>query len=1147
MKILSVTFQNLNSISGDPVSIDFETGPLAEAGIFAITGPTGAGKTTILDAITLGLFGKAARYDTHMRAVPENMMSRGTGVCFSEVRFQASGGTYCARWDLRRARNKADGRVQSPKRQLADEAGEILESRLKDVDERVTTLTGLDYPRFLRSVLLAQGRFREFLDSGEKERGDLLERITGTEIYSHLSRLSHEAAAEREKEIADARTLVEGTVLLSEDETKSLQEEADALSLSVVETGTRLDSITQKLELFSAFTQAEKTEKTLSREAEHLKQEHRDLEPVRKRLQLDEKAVPLHGPFMLWDATRKELAELGKDEAATASRQNLSEKAAGTALSQVIQSCLAQENALQVRMKEEGRKRAELEAALARFACWQKENVRDEHLDAALPILRNEVMDTRKAQDDWIRISREVVEAETGRQRVQDERKQAEAGLEKACVNLRDAESAWKSALEQLAAHPKPDVLAKKKAVLEERQRLSSELKQADTDYEQVKREIDALGKSLEEKKAACAFHEQERGSLTKEIASAREIHSLKEALHEKSLLILSLTEHRERLKEGDACPLCGAMEHPFAEGLPSPTTESEKEKAKKAVTELEIAERKLGKTLSELAVSMEGISSRLTSKEEEAEKLQVRMASLLLQLKLDRSPDWAVFDADLASEMEALLGEIRNVEALESETRKLETIRVQASGEVAKSEQAQELLKKQQQDLEGKCRALVERREALNEVLAGKLDQATKSLSEWGASLDEPGPERLQPSLESLETRNRLWKTKAEARLKTDHELTKVVSGLDSLAAQKAAIEEEAEYWIEAARPFSDVADADSGDISFLTDTARRKAHAEKALTRHAEITARLTSLKEQMESKAESETGQQASLLSAMEAAGFGSVEALKAAWLMESEREALRKRLSDFETRKTRNQTLVEENRLSLETIALKNPPKEEEVPLLETKKRETEGERDALLTKSGELKQRLDSDQQTRNRLKTEISRIESLEKDARPWLLLKDLIGSSDGSKFSRFAQGLTLGQLVGLANHHLETLNPRYRIQRVPASDLELEIVDVYQANAVRPTRSLSGGESFLVSLALALGLSEMAGQKTRIESLFIDEGFGSLDADSLDIALAALENLRLSNRTIGIISHVELLKSRIGAQVEVRRNANGAATVRVS
>jgi exonuclease SbcC len=137
-------------------------------------------------------------------------------------------------------------------------------------------------------------------------------------------------------------------------------------------------------------------------------------------------------------------------------------------------------------------------------------------------------------------------------------------------------------------------------------------------------------------------------------------------------------------------------------------------------------------------------------------------------------------------------------------------------------------------------------------------------------------------------------------------------------------------------------------------------------------------------------------------------------------------------------------------------------------------------------------------------------------------------------------------RLTELANVHLQKLSDRYRIEKSADKDLELQIIDAYQADIHRPMSTLSGGESFLVSLSLALGLSELAGRKTRIDSLFIDEGFGTLDADTLDIAMSALENLRENGKSIGIISHVEALKERIGTQIVVSKKEAGSSKIKL-
>ena len=202
--------------------------------------------------------------------------------------------------------------------------------------------------------------------------------------------------------------------------------------------------------------------------------------------------------------------------------------------------------------------------------------------------------------------------------------------------------------------------------------------------------------------------------------------------------------------------------------------------------------------------------------------------------------------------------------------------------------------------------------------------------------------------------------------------------------------------------------------------------------------------------------------------------------------------------------------------------------------------------AKRTELGSLEQQVKNDDDAKKRREAGGAELQAAEAEALRWGRLKELIGSADGAKFSRFAQSLTLRQLIGLANEHLKVLAERYRLMAAPGDELDLRIVDLYQANADRPMESLSGGESFLASLALALGLSELASRHHPIDSLFIDEGFGTLDTETLEVALSALENLRSRGKTIGLISHVDLLKERLTTQVRVLRGAGGTSTIEV-
>jgi exonuclease SbcC len=194
--------------------------------------------------------------------------------------------------------------------------------------------------------------------------------------------------------------------------------------------------------------------------------------------------------------------------------------------------------------------------------------------------------------------------------------------------------------------------------------------------------------------------------------------------------------------------------------------------------------------------------------------------------------------------------------------------------------------------------------------------------------------------------------------------------------------------------------------------------------------------------------------------------------------------------------------------------------------------------------GEVRARVTADDTRRGDASGLRARIAQRRTQDAPWMQLNEVIGSTDGARFQRFAQGLTLDVLLAHANHQLRALAPRYALERVPGGDLELQVVDRDLADEVRPITSLSGGETFLASLALALGLGSLSSTHTPVDSLFIDEGFGTLDRDTLEVTLAALEALQRQGRKIGIVSHVEGLADQVDARVVVERRGGGLSRV---
>jgi exonuclease SbcC len=288
MKILSVKFQNLNSLKGEH-EIRFDTPPFTEIGLFAITGPTGAGKTTILDAITVALYGKVHRHDNDV----EEIMSRHTAECYSEVEFEVNNTAYRAKWSLKRSRGKVDGRIQAEKMELAEvKTSKLLGGHTTgSVKQEIKDLCGLDYNQFIRSVILCQGDFTMFLKASDNERSELLEKVTDTGIYSKISIFVFEKQKEENNKLDTLRLQLEGVDLLSEEEiethTNDLQEQKNNEQTLKLEQAALSDKITwlraiAKLETEKIGLNTELSEKKI------LKEKH---QPDFERLRQHQKAI----------------------------------------------------------------------------------------------------------------------------------------------------------------------------------------------------------------------------------------------------------------------------------------------------------------------------------------------------------------------------------------------------------------------------------------------------------------------------------------------------------------------------------------------------------------------------------------------------------------------------------------------------------------------------------------------------------------------------------------------------------------------------------------------------------------------------------------------------------------------------------------
>lgn len=303
------------------------------------------------------------------------------------------------------------------------------------------------------------------------------------------------------------------------------------------------------------------------------------------------------------------------------------------------------------------------------------------------------------------------------------------------------------------------------------------------------------------------------------------------------------------------------------------------------------------------------------------------------------------------------------------------------------------------------------------------------------------------------------------------------------------------------------------------------------------------IDSLKKRIEQRAPELKKAETDFSAALIPAGFADEKAFLEARLPQEDRESSSSRAKELDDAGTELKAKQKDRETRLATeIAKKLTDKTLEE--LEPQFKEFEESLKELRDAAAGLKHKLSENTAAKERIKEKQSAIEAQKKECHRWEKLHGLIGSADGKKYRNFAQGLTFELMVSHANRQLEKMTDRYLLIRDDQQPLELNVVDNYQAGEIRSTKNLSGGESFIVSLTLALGLSKMASRKVRVDSLFLDEGFGTLDEEALEIALETLSSLQQDGKLIGIISHVSALKERISTQINITPVSGGRSSL---
>ena len=1215
MRILGVRFKNLNSLVGES-EVDFSDPEYVSDGIFAITGPTGAGKTTILDAICLGLYGRTPRLDRVTKNSNE-IMSRQTGECFAEVTFETQKGRYRSHWSQHRARKKPEGELQQAKHEIADaDGGTVLESRISRVGEFIEKVTGMDFGRFTRSMMLAQGEFAAFLNAPPDERAPILEQITGTEIYSLISMKVHERHKEERDKLDLVQAELRGIEILGEEEVKALQTDLKEKRLKEAELEGKVEGLRKAANWLERVTTLENESLKLDKKLRVLDQRRQAFEPESKKLEKARNALDLEGDYKGVDALRAQQHDEIKELDDSRERLPEKEKACADVLAvkktaevrlneartrqqseaQVIKKVRELDTRLihqkiQVEEKDKSisdaekqaaeyqrdieKTRQKLEKSLAVLEAtnkYQTKHAPDAALLTDLAAIDRGFSLLRDCEVKQAKVCRAISEAVEKKDAALLGNRKIEADHEKSHLEFEKRETELKQLTKEIS-----DVLSGRdiSRLRDEAEALKDRDRILHQAHETIER-IDKAGTALDSLKAGFEKLHADSDRFSGEIKSATD----KKALMEKGIAALEtevslrsrirdLEEERKRLEDGRPCPLCGATDHPFARGNVPEFDKAETALIGKKAKFKTVAEV-LGKLEGEQVKAAEGIrhaEKEMAGKRADLNKDEKECDDVLSRLNIQTSPEnrAAKVREEIAS-AQAKISEISGIVAIANEKGK-------------KEKSAQTVLEKLREKRDNLCNALHGTRHKLKTVglehdrLVKDRDAASAETEKARASalLDLRPFGILQVSSSDLEAifrdlteRKNAWQTKQDE--KTDHEkkvghlkaeIHKTSALLDSLEKDLVTRRKErgdlAQQYSSLGKSRQELfgeKDADHEEKRLAKAIEQAEKSLEKAREAHGQIEKEISALKEKIDllkgktgNRAKELTQAEKSLNDRIKKAEFKDEIDFLSACLSEEERERLADKEKSLIKEKTELDVRKKDKTESLTSERDKRLTDQPKGVLLENIST-CDSDLKQIRLDIGWIEKSLSENEKMRKKQKERLKNVNAQKEECARWDDLHQLIGSSDGKKFRNFAQGLTFEMMTVHANRQLKKMTDRYLLVRDASQPLELNVIDNYQAGEIRSTKNLSGGESFIVSLALALGLSHMASRNVRVDSLFLDEGFGTLDDDALETALETLAELQQDGKLIGVISHVTALKERIGTQIQVTAGTGGRSSI---
>ena len=1215
MKILKIELQNLNSLKSDaPIVIDFENEMFRDVGLYAITGSTGAGKTTILDAITIALYHSVPRFN-NSKGTLLDVVSHGATDAFSRVTFENENVTYEANWGMRLA-SKTGKLLANPQEEVSLKnltTDTILSSQKKRaVSEDVIRVTQLDYDQFLRSVMLAQGEFASFLTAKGPEKGRLLEQITGEEIYKKIGQGILDRKAKEENILRDIQLKINSDDVLSEEAKIQLTTKDEELDVQILAAEKEINSIqtivnwylkskelatdTDKLELDSNAVnidfenhKAEFELLDLNEKAEPFKEliqnfnrnEKASLEKTNQLKILEEKLSQLKPEIerltTLTKTQNEELELADKNNEAWQPKFDLVTKLDGKLKNEAdnqqkskklldkVQTSLKQlvdEKNKIYKLSEETEKKIKIDEEFVmqnKFLAEVSQEISS--WTSALTTLKGkkETLNDNISgiQQKNIEIEKSITELNSIKDFLQTKNSEIEK-IEKSINNINT----------QLAKESLTDLLAEEKRFSEINTQWK-QLKNYSEEYTKdekallvLKTENETFSSELVNVKKKIADIQKQIIEQETAVADAQKILDL-----EKS--ITKYEADRQNLVEGQPCGLCGSKEHPFTEKVEATgisQSELELKIRQDKLKSLIDSKAELDKKEVKISTDIENLTKQINSINDDLKSILSKSTELKIEVELTNLSKIEIEINQSSNQLNSLGEKIRAAQKLQSQKDKLsESFKSQnQSIEALKTKDATfgEKIKNVQSEIESKQNSI----ESLTKTCADLESDLKSKIS--GFNYELPSIENTNSFIQEIEksiqqfnlTQKKLDKLKSDLRINKqlllENEKTQISYEKSHKEYLKAISDSEIQFvQLKKERiailPIEISVENKRYDLkSSRTVLANKVEQSKKGLqelldAKNQKETLKVENNKEQLAFK-EKFTQLNSTLEVQISESNFDTKEAIEKALLSPEDKLKYTQNKERIKEIQLRLKTLKEMN---LKAIEKQNETKNFEITEEKSKTlfEELKVKRDGFSAEKGEVKEAFRKDQEIKDRNQQVYKQIEAQESICNVWRELFKILGNSKDA-FNVYVQRLTLKHLLDLANLHLYKLNKRYSLKMEedykPKEELNFNLIDHYQTDQARLVDTSSGGEKFIISLALALGLSDLASKNVKIDSLFIDEGFGTLDKNTLETVISTLETLQSQGKMIGIISHVENLKERIPTQIMINKKSNGVSIV---